>query len=110
MSTVEMLYLIIMVLVLGSSGAIKDCKQVSNSSKVELCYKYEHYDTSFPSGPLPMRINTTITVIDMVDFNTKDNTITIFMQLLAQWNDPGLFLTKDKADHLVFVNQDLASG
>lgn len=106
-----MLCLIFVVLVIGHlcSASIKDCKEVSKN-KTQLCYKNGFYDTNFPSPPLPMLINTTVTLIDMVDFNTKDNTITIFMQLLAQWTDPGLFLTLDKADHLFFINQETSES
>ena len=39
-----------------------------------------------------MIINNSVRVLDIVEFNANENTMTIFVQLKAWWDDPDLTL------------------
>ena len=60
--------------------------------KLEICKLNTDYDKSFPSKPWPMIVNNSVRVLDIVAFNADENTMTIFVQLMAWWIDPDLSL------------------
>lgn len=45
-----------------------------------------------------MIINNSVRVLDIVEFNANENTMTIFVQLKAEWDDPGLTLKSNDPD------------
>ena len=60
--------------------------------KLQICKLNPDYDQSFPSKPWPMIVNNSVRVLDIVEFNADENTMTIFVQLMAWWEDPHLTL------------------
>ena len=61
-------------------------------TKLQLCTLEDAYDTSLPSEPWPVTVKNSVTVLDVVELNPDDNTLTIFVQLKVLWNDTGLSL------------------
>lgn len=45
-----------------------------------------------------MIINNSVRVLDIVEFNANENTMTIFVQLMAWWDDPDLTLKSNDPD------------
>ena len=60
--------------------------------KLQICKLNPDYDQSFPAKPWPMIVNNSVRVLDIVEFNADENTMTIFVQLMAWWIDPDLSL------------------
>jgi len=63
--------------------------------KLSICKNVENYDKSFPGDPIKVR--NSVTVLDIVEFNADDNTITLFVQIMVMWNDTRLTLTTGDA-------------
>ena len=45
-----------------------------------------------------MSIDNSVRVLDIVEFNANENTMTIFVQLMAWWDDPDLTLKSNDPD------------
>ena len=45
-----------------------------------------------------MSIDNSVRVLDIVEFNADENTMTIFVQLMALWDDPDLTLKSNDPD------------
>ena len=63
--------------------------------KLSICKNVENYDKSFPGDPI--KVYNSVTVLDIVEFNADDNTITLFVQIMVMWNDTRLTLTTGDA-------------
>ena len=80
----------------------------SNVTKLQICKLNQDYAQSFPSKPWPMIVNNSVRVLDIVEFNADANTMTIFVQLMAWWDDTELTLKSNDPDELVLkLNQSI---
>ena len=75
----------------------------SNVTKLQICKLNQDYAQSFPSKPWPMIVNNSVRVLDIVEFNADANTMTIFVQLMAWWDDTELTLKSNDPDELVLI-------
>ena len=58
---------------------------------LSICTSVNNYDKSFPGDPIT--VYNSVTVLDIVELNHDDNTITLFVQIMVMWNDTRLTLT-----------------
>ena len=86
--------LIFIILVKFATSSLPHCSE--DVDKVQICRTKFGYDKSFPSKPWPMLIENTVRVVDVVELNTNENTLTILVQLMVLWDDPGLTLKSNK--------------
>ena len=67
---------------------------------LRLCKIKASYDKTFPPNP-PMFLHQSITLYEIVDFDSEQQTVTVFLQLFTWWNDTRLTLTSSDPKELV---------
>ena len=67
-----------------------------NSTKPsELCHLNENYDPSgYPPCPGPCLIDITMEVKDVLEIDEKANTISLFLNIIAEWNDKRIYINR----------------
>ena len=90
------LEIIIFMLILNFFGNEAKLESCENSIENEVCYKDIPYLTSINPEPLPNFINVTLNVNDVTDVNEEDQTVTLMLKLILEWNDPRLSVKRSK--------------
>ena len=80
---------------LGLTEGLYHCND-KHFDKLSICQNVQTYDKSFPGDPI--KVYNSLTVLDVVEFNPDDNTITLFVQIMVMWNDTRLTLTTGNAN------------
>ena len=83
------LALVFLVFMAQSTTSINHCDIPVGS--LSICTNVNIYDKSFPGDPIT--VYNSVTVLDIVELNHDDNTITLFIQIMVMWNDTRLTLT-----------------
>ena len=76
-----------------SKEFLPSCNKKFN--KLTLCSN-EKYVKSYPSKDWPLKLTQHLSIYEVVQFNDIDKTVTIFLELMTQWNDTRLFLKTDQ--------------
>ena len=74
-------------------GQVSLCNDNSNDGGIRMCKSNKGYERGAPSEPLPTSVEQIITVHDIPEFNLKDRSITLFMQVLVRWKDNRIAVT-----------------
>ena len=74
-----------------TSSDIQDCSEKTNIKTV--CKLVKTYKKSNPPKPLPFTVNTSINILDIMDFDWTAKTMTLFIELWMWWKDPRITIT-----------------
>lgn len=91
--------LIILTLFLAAVKAYLPSCQDANDSVI--CKLTEKYEKSLPCEPYPLNLTQIITVHDVVNMNAKEQTITVFLQLMSIWNDTRITAKLNGSDWII---------
>ena len=83
------LCLLLFVLSTGYSQVIP-CNNITAAKDFELCYLGDFYESTEPPT-IPTKIDITMMVKDVLKIDEEANTITLFLDIVAQWADPTLY-------------------
>ena len=73
------------------SSNIRDCSEKTNTATV--CKLVKTYKKSSPPDPYPLTVNTSINILDIMDFDWTAKTMTLFIELWMWWRDPRITIT-----------------
>jgi hypothetical protein len=79
----------------NGESLVKPCNE--NHIGLSLCKINATYDKTFPPNP-PMYLHQSVKLWDILDFNTEEQTVTVFLQLFTWWNDTRLTLTSSDSN------------
>ena len=78
-----------------SSLIIRDCSNATNIQTV--CKLVKTYTKSYPPEPYPFILNVNINILDIVELDWTEHTMTLFIELWTWWKDPRITIT-DNSD------------
>ena len=78
--------LILSILLLQDSDGLKHCSNISNPG-LSVCKTVEDYHPGAVPMPKPLHVKLTVRILNIVDLNWTENTMTLFLQIMAKWND-----------------------
>ncbi len=91
------LFLVITILSIKCSES--DIRPCSASPTSEACYVGQGYSTSdYATGTIPVQVNTTILVKDVVDINENERTVTLFADFVFEWIDSRISVVQTPSD------------
>ena len=68
------------------SDGLKDCSNVTSSSLTICKLEHDYHPGAVPE-PKPLKVQMQIRILNIVDLNWEENSMTIFVQLMTLWND-----------------------
>ena len=74
------------------------CNDATGDSGLRMCKSSLGYERGAPSKPWPSPVEQMITMYDIPEFNLKDRSITIFMQVMVKWKDHRISITPNNTE------------
>ena len=78
------------------SAQLQHCNE--STELKDVCKNVNNYDPNMASKPWPTNVKIFMDILEIVDFDWNQNTVTIFVQFLTMWNDTRLSITNGEKD------------
>ena len=83
------------------SDGLKLCSNVTSSS-LTICKLEHNYHPGEVPEPKPLKVQMQIRILNIVDLNWEENSMTIFVQLMTLWNDSRITVKSGEENKYVF--------
>jgi hypothetical protein len=101
-------YILISYLIVSeTNGKILTCKESVESNVCFDVEKIQDYVSSKNPKPLPTEIDSSFMVRDITDVDENQQTVTLSMKAVFQWQDSRLHVKRSKDDQEKYVNYQL---
>jgi len=86
------------IFLLQDSDGLKHCSNISNPG-LSVCRTVEDYHPGAVPMPKPLHVKLTVRILNIVDLNWTENTMTLFLQIMAKWNDSRISVRNQNDNH-----------
>ena len=86
-------------LFIPTEGTLLKCPEDSN--KTIICTRNEDYKSDRVPRPIPRIITSIVDVKDIIGINDNEKTMTIYLHLIMEWEDPQLDVTGPEGNRYV---------
>ena len=89
----------ILTIFIATEGTLLNCPE--NSNKTTICTRNIDYKSDRVPRPIPRDITSIIDVKDIIGINENEKTMTIYLHLIMEWEDPQLDVTGPEGNRYV---------